>query len=196
MDWGTLLQNYGYIAVFIGTIFEGETVLILGAYAVQQHIFHFWALILVATFGAFIGDQIYYQLGAKYGYAFIAKKPKLKQKFENASIFIDRYPYVTILCMRFAWGLRTVLPMSVGIRRFPLFKYMAINLLASFIWAFVVVSVGMQITRWLHHFWQGLLPYHHTMYIMIAVLGTLFVVRIIYAFFMHLHNKKLKAETQ
>ena len=58
-DWSALLQHYGYLAVFVGAFFEGETVLLLGAYAVQQHIFSFWNLIAVAMVGGFLGDQMY-----------------------------------------------------------------------------------------------------------------------------------------
>lgn len=35
MDWTYLLQHYGYFAVVIGSFFEGETILMLGAYAVH-----------------------------------------------------------------------------------------------------------------------------------------------------------------
>ncbi|WP_139852809.1 DedA family protein [Acinetobacter pullicarnis] len=190
MDWASLLQQYGYIAVFIGTIFEGETVLVLGAYAVQQHILNFWLLVLVAAMGGFIGDQSYYQIGAKYGRAFIDNKPKLKQKFEQASIFIDRYPYLTILFMRFAWGLRTILPMSVGIRHFPRLKFIAVNLLACFLWAFVVVSVGIQISHWLHRIWRNLLPYHEAFYVTVAAVATLLVVRLAYMLIQHIRARQ------
>ena len=67
MNWTDLIQHYGYIAIFIGTLFEGETVLMIGAYAVHQHILHFPMLIAVAMLGSFIGDQFYYQMGARYG---------------------------------------------------------------------------------------------------------------------------------
>lgn len=190
MDWASLLQQYGYLAVFIGTIFEGETVLILGAYAVQQHILVFWFLVAVATAGGFISDQVYYQIGSKYGRDFIAKKPTFKQKFDRASVFIDRYPYMTILCMRFAWGLRTVLPLSVGIRHVPLLKFILVDLIACFIWAFIIVSVGMQITAWLHHIWEIFLPYHEAFYIVIAVVATLVILRLGYVLIRYIRAPK------
>ncbi|MCG2608340.1 DedA family protein [Acinetobacter sp. SM34] len=181
MNWTDLLQHYGYFAIFIGTLLEGETVLILGAYAVHQHIFHFWILIMVAMAGGFIGDQFYYQIGMRYGQKIIQSKPQLAQKFAQASIIIDHYPVLTILLMRFAWGLRTILPISIGIKAYPLWKYMLINLLACLIWAFVVVSVGLQISYWLHVFWAKILPYHHDLYIILAVVACILLLRIMYA---------------
>ena len=157
MDWTSLLQHYGYVAVTIGALFEGETILMLGAYAVHQHVLNFWLLILFAMIGGFIGDQVYYQIGKRYGYDFIDQHPKLKLRFQKASVLIENYPTLSILLMRFAWGLRTVIPMIIGIKQYPTLRYMLINLLACFIWAFVVVSVGLQVSHWLHQFWQGLM---------------------------------------
>ncbi|WP_425919032.1 hypothetical protein [Acinetobacter sp. TSRC1-2] len=57
MNWTDLLQHYGYFAIFIGSFFEGETVLMLGAYAVHQHIFNFWLLIIVVMLGGFLGGS-------------------------------------------------------------------------------------------------------------------------------------------
>lgn len=108
-----------------------------------------------AVLGGFIGDQLYYQIGKRYGYDFIDQHPKLKLRFQKASVLIENYPILSILLMWFAWGLRTMLPMIIGIKQYPVLRYMAINVLACFIWAFVIVSVGLQVSHWLHQFWQG-----------------------------------------
>lgn len=90
----------------------------IGAYAVHQHILHFPMLIAVAILGSFIGDQFYYQMGARYGQKLIQSNAEFAQKFDRASQFIERYPILTILFMRFAWGFRTILPIAVGVRAY------------------------------------------------------------------------------
>ncbi len=190
MNWTDLLQHYGYFAVFIGTFFEGETVLTLGAYAVHQHILHFWPLILTAVLGSFLGDQLYYQIGHRYGTDFINKRPKLAEKFEQASIFIQHYPTLTILLMRFAWGLRTVLPVSFGIKKYPVIRYMFVNLIACFIWAFVIISIGIQVSLWLHKFWKMILPFHSHLTIIIAVISCIILIRFAYSLYMKYQTKQ------
>lgn len=179
LDWSSLLEHYGYFAVIIGTFFEGETVLLLGAYAVHQHILSFWPLIGTAMIGGFLGDQLYYQLGSKYGYDFIQRRPKWAEKFDQASQLIERYPTLTILLMRFAWGLRTVIPMSFGVKKYSIMHYMLVNVVACFIWAFVVVSVGLQVSHWLHQLWTILLPEHHTVMMIIALIGFVVIARVV-----------------
>ena len=97
---------------------------------------------------------------------------------------------LTILLMRFAWGLRTILPISIGIKAYPLGKYILINLLACFIWAFVVVSVGLQISHWLHAFCAKILPYHQDIYIVLAVVGCILLARIYTLLIQHKHSIK------
>ncbi|WP_227554231.1 DedA family protein [Acinetobacter lanii] len=183
-DWAELLQQYGYFAVMIGAFFEGETVVVLGAYAVQQHILSYWLLIFAAMFGGFVGDQFYYYIGSKFGYGFIKKRPKLAEKFDRASSLIDRYPILMILIMRFAWGLRTLIPMSFGVKKYPLIRYTPVNLLASFIWAWLVVTLGVQLSHWFENIWQSLLPQYHDLIISGAVIVCLIViVGLLHAFY-------------
>ncbi len=180
MNWSELIQHYGYFAIFAGTLFEGETVLMLGSYAVHQHLLHFWPLIGAAMLGSFIGDQFYYQVGARYGQKLIQTKPEFAQKFDKASAFIERYPVLTILFMRFAWGLRTVLPIAVGIKGYSVWKYILINIVACFIWAFIVIFAGLKITHGLHVLWQKLLPYHEELYTVLAVIGSIVLIKLLY----------------
>lgn len=190
MDWSTLLQNYGYFAIIMGAFFEGETVLLLGAYAVQQHILNFWLLIGAAMLGGFIGDQLYYQIGCKYGYDFIIRHPKLEKKFQKANRWIEDNPILSILLMRFAWGLRTVIPISFGINKYPRFRYLVVDILACFIWAFVVVSVGLQVTHWLHKFWQSLIyDGKSPVIVIVTVITCIVLTRIVYGCISHTKNK-------
>ena len=72
-----------------------------------------------------------------------------------------------------------------------MWKYIGVNLLACFIWAFVIVSVGLQISHWLHVFWLKMLPYHQDIYIVLAVVACIVLARIIYALFIH-HKHSIK----
>lgn len=191
MDWTYLLQHYGYFAVVIGSFFEGETILMLGAYAVHQHVLNFWLLIVSAMIGGGIGDQLYYQIGKRYGYDFIDQHPKLKLRFQKASVLIENYPTLSILLMRFAWGLRTVIPMIIGIKQYPVLRYMAINLLGCFIWAFVIVSVGLQVSHWLHLFWQAVVQHdEYSALIIVAVITCILLVRFVFWMVSYLRQSK------
>ena len=82
--------------------------------------------------------------------------------------------------MRFAWGFRTILPIAVGVRAYPVWKYVLINLVACFIWAMLVATIGFQISHYLHLFWAKMLPYHQDIYIVIAVILCIVFFRVLY----------------
>jgi hypothetical protein len=58
LDVNSLLVNYGYWAVFIGCLLEGETILILGGLAAHQSSLRLVHVIVIATLGGMLGDQI------------------------------------------------------------------------------------------------------------------------------------------
>ena len=189
IDWSALLQHYGYFAILVGTFFEGESILLLAAYAVHQHLLNFWWVIAAAMLGGLFGDQLYYQIGARYGDQFIQKRPELSKKFQKASHLIQRYPALIILLMRFAWGFRTVIPISFGIRHYSLWRYILTNIIACFIWAMLVVSIGLQVSRALHQFWNFLMPHQNGIWIVAAVIGCILMSKLLYHL-IQLKNKK------
>lgn len=190
IDWAQLLEHYGYLAVAIGTFFEGETILLLGSYAVHHKILDFWTLILIGACGSFIGDMFYYYVGYHQGYKILKKRPKLEEKFHRGSRFIEKYPIITILLMRFLWGFRTILPASFGIKRFNLPVYIVANVIASFLWSFTIVALGVKISHYLH-----VLLHHmhvHAKTITIAVVATLALSLIIHLIVVLRRRKKIK----
>lgn len=67
LDINYLLVNYGYWAVFIGCLLEGETILILGGLAAHQTTLRLIDVIAVATLGGMVGDQILFWTGRYFG---------------------------------------------------------------------------------------------------------------------------------
>src|SRR5260370_41283512 len=61
-----LLATYGYLAVFVGSLLEGETVLILAGFAAHQGYLSFPLVAGVAFCGGTLGDQSLLFLGPRY----------------------------------------------------------------------------------------------------------------------------------
>lgn len=58
MNVEQLLNHYGYLAIFIGSILEGETILTLAGFFVHKGYLLFLPSILCAAGGGMLGDQI------------------------------------------------------------------------------------------------------------------------------------------
>jgi membrane protein DedA with SNARE-associated domain len=142
MDLSTLIAQYGLITVFAGSLLEGETVLLLAGYAAHRGFLDFAAVVLVAMLGAAIGDQVWFMLGRRHGTRLIARRPWLGDKTRRALVLIERHPTAILLAMRFAWGLRTALPVAVGMSRIPWQRFLLLNLLSAILWAPLIAGIG------------------------------------------------------
>lgn len=58
MDLNTLISQYGYAALVIGSLAEGETVTLLGGVAAHQGLLKFPLVVLSVALGGMIGDQV------------------------------------------------------------------------------------------------------------------------------------------
>lgn len=161
MHLSEFLQNYGYLAVFVGGLFEGETILMLGAFAVHQGYLSLGPLIACGAAAAFATDQFYFHLGRRKGAELLASRPKLRAYVGRVNGFVTRHPVATIFVMRFAWGLRIAMPVTLGMGRMAALPYAASCAVAAVVWSAVVSLFGVKLTAMVHAVVGHLRPYEH-----------------------------------
>ena len=142
MDLASLIQNWGYPAVFAGSLIEGETILALAAVAAHRGYLALPWVIAVAAAGGFLGDQIYFLVGRFGGDRVLARWPTLRPGAERVRQLLERYDTPLILGVRFLYGLRTVGPIAIGMSRVPWLRFAALNLVGAIVWAGLVAGIG------------------------------------------------------
>ncbi|MEY1661467.1 DedA family protein [Isoalcanivorax beigongshangi] len=133
-----LLEDYGYLALFLGTYFEGETILVLAGFLAYREYLELWMVILVAFIGSYAGDQTWFYLGRWKGNSLLERKPKLKLLADKALRYLNKYPDLWVLSFRFVYGLRTVMPVAIGMSGYPPLRYLVLNGIGAAIWATVL----------------------------------------------------------
>jgi hypothetical protein len=119
MKLESLIDTYGYLAILVGTFFEGETVLVLGGLAAYREYLRLPWVILAAFVGTLCGDQLFFYLGRVHSQAILAKRPSWKARVEKAQKLVERFRNPLILVFRFLYGLRTVTPFVIGMSTVP-----------------------------------------------------------------------------
>jgi membrane protein DedA with SNARE-associated domain len=148
------LDRYGYLAVFGGVLLEdfgvpvpGETLMIAGAAVagLTGHLFVGWVMLL-AFFGAVIGDNIGFAIGyfggrtllRRYGrYVLIREK-----QLEKAEHFFDRHGAKVVVVARFIEGLRQLNGILAGASEMRWRKFLLYNAIGAALWVGVWGSVG------------------------------------------------------
>jgi membrane protein DedA with SNARE-associated domain len=130
-----LIEQYGYWVVFAGTLLEGESVLLLAGFAAYLGILELHIVIGVAVIGSFLGDQLWFLLGRTHGAQFLARFPKYAAPAARAEALLAKYHTPIILAVRFLYGLRTILPFSIGMSSVPTLRFQVLNFIGAVLWA-------------------------------------------------------------
>jgi membrane protein DedA with SNARE-associated domain len=142
MSLETLITNYGYAAIGIGTFFEGETILILGGLAAHGGYLQLHWVIVSAFLGTLFGDQLYFYIGRFKGQEWLERKPAWEAKSQRVFDLLERYQILFIIGFRFVYGLRTITPFVIGVSGIPPLRYLLLNALGGLLWAVVIGTAG------------------------------------------------------
>lgn len=154
----TILTQYGYLlypVILVWTFIEGETVVIItGALASEgKYNISVELLALFAFSGSFLGDQLYYYIGRKYGTPLLNRWPTLGAKIDWAFHLVKTHPTLFILSFRFIYGVRNIAPFVIGIAGVPRVRYLVLNFIAAMIWAHTFAwggyLLGIALAQWL-----------------------------------------------
>jgi membrane protein DedA with SNARE-associated domain len=80
-----LLHKFGYLAVFVGTFLEGETILVMAGFFAERGYMDIFIVALVAALGAYAGHVFWFWLGRRYGVRLLDRFPRMKTHFGRAS---------------------------------------------------------------------------------------------------------------
>src|SRR3990172_5843008 len=135
MSLEQLIADYGYLAILVGTFFEGETIVILAGVAANMGLLEIQWVIAAAVAGSFSGDQLWYYVGRHWGPKIIARRLSWQEGAEKVYKHLHRHQYWLILSFRFYYGLRNVTPFVIGSAQIPRLRFFVLNLIGAIVWA-------------------------------------------------------------
>jgi len=136
------LHQYGYIALSIGTFFEGETAIMVASSLVHSGFFFGPYTLFFGFFGSFLSDWLYFLIGRFNGKYFLARHEGLRKKFEPAHNFFNSHRLQVLFSYRFLYGFRILLPLLIGMSDITMWHFLGYSILAGLIWASTVTTVG------------------------------------------------------
>jgi len=142
MDLASLVQSYGYPLLFLGTVLEGETILALAGLAAHRGYLALPWVIAVAAAGGFLGDQVYFLVGRRYGPRVLTRFPKLAPGVARVSRVLDRYGAPIVVLVRFMYGLRLVGPIAIGMTGMHWPRFALLDAVGAAVWAVLFASLG------------------------------------------------------
>ena len=132
LEW---LKEYGYIVLFAWSILEGEIGLIMAGIMSHTGDMFLPIALLVGALGGFVGDQIYFYIG-RFNKRYIHNQLHThRRKFAIAHLLIKKYGWPIIFVQRYMIGMRTAIPMAIGLTKYSGKKFAFINFISALFWA-------------------------------------------------------------
>jgi membrane protein DedA with SNARE-associated domain len=138
----TLIARYGLIAIGVGAVIEGETVVATGGLLAHRGLLPLGGVIAVAALTSCLADQLLFFLGRHHRDNRLLRRIIAAPAFARALRLIERYPTAFVLLFRFLWGLRTVSPVALGTTSLAWRRFAALNVCAAILWAVIVSLAG------------------------------------------------------
>ena len=142
MSLESIMATYGYPALFIGTLLEGETPLLIASFLAHRGYLHLPFVILVSFFATLITDQFFFYLGRRKGDMFLRRRPRWRPGVERATRLINQYQSLIVLGFRFIYGLRTVTPFVIGLSGFSPRRFLFLNAIGAIMWSTAFACAG------------------------------------------------------
>ncbi|MDR3031484.1 MAG: VTT domain-containing protein, partial [Holosporales bacterium] len=147
VDFSELIKQWGYLAVFLGSIVEGESVLITASALAAFDYLSIYKVFLVAFLTTVFVDQILFLIGYKTGTDWLVNKfPKLNKARNKVFSLLNRMDIFFIFAFRFIYGIRTVSPLIIGSAKIKPLRFVYLNILSGLCWAFVGCFLGYTIS--------------------------------------------------
>ena len=141
--WGTML----IVLIESGVLFPvlpGESLLFTAGLLHDRLGLHLPTLIIMVVVAAFIGAQIGYFLGAKWGRKLFKPDARVlkTEHLEKAEYYFRDYGGRSLVIGRFIPFVRTFIPLAAGIARYPYSKFLLFNTLGALLWGAGFIVVG------------------------------------------------------
>lgn len=137
-----LVENYGYLAVFLGSLFEGDALLLVASFLAYLGKLDLPLVMLAAFFGTWLSDIIWFLLGRYSHNTLLARWDFLNSLSNRSAEIVGKRPRVMALSMRFMYGLRMVIPFSLGKTTMSTSSFLVYNAAGVWIWVFVFTALG------------------------------------------------------
>src|SRR6476661_2328782 len=147
MTPGLLLQKFGYLAVFVGTFLEGETILVLAGFFAERGYLRLPLVSVCAFGGAYTGHVFWFWLGRSQGVKLLERFPRMKKHFGKGIRIFERYGAPAIFITQWLYGLRITCAVIIGISRISAIKFLIYEAITCAVWAFVIAGAGFYFGR-------------------------------------------------
>ena len=143
----SLLEQFGYFAVFVGTFLEGEAILVTAGFFASRGYLDVFIVGLIAFIGAYAGHLFWFWLGRAHGVKLLDRFPRMKRHFGKGIRVFERYGAAAIIITQWLYGLRITAAVIIGMSKISILKFAILEAVSCAIWAVAITAAGFYFGR-------------------------------------------------
>lgn len=132
------LSTYGYVVLFLYSLGGGLVALIGAGVLSFMGKMDLTLSITIAFIANFIGDGLLFYMARYHKREMMEYLSKHKRKLAFSHLLLKRRGSWIIVIKKFIYGLKTLIPLAIGLTKYDFWKFSLYNAIGAFIWAVVV----------------------------------------------------------
>ncbi len=142
MNISSFIQDYGLLALIVGTVFEGEGVVLVAGLAIRQGLLPPVAALLAALLGTVISDQFCFYTGRLMGGTVLRRFPGMQARFDAVRARVENHQTAIIFSFQYFPGLSMIVPFTLGMTRLLALRFLLLDVLSAGLWSGTLLLVG------------------------------------------------------
>lgn len=135
------LTTYGYIILFLYSFGGGMLAIIAAGVLSYAGKMDLATSIAVAAFANVIGSSFLFYMGRYNKKALMGYIREHRRKLALSHILMKKYGDKIIFFQKFIYGLKTLVPLTIGLTKYPQTKFHIINTISAILWA-LILGIG------------------------------------------------------
>ncbi|HEX5710848.1 MAG TPA: DedA family protein [Sulfuricurvum sp.] len=132
------LETSGYIILFLYSLGGGLVALIGAGVLSFMGKMDLTLSITIAFIANFIGDGLLFYMARYHKREMMEYLSKHKRKLAFSHLLLKRRGALIIVVKKFIYGLKTLIPLAVGLTKYDFWKFSLYNAIGALIWAIIV----------------------------------------------------------
>ena len=146
MESETLLSQFAeawaYVTLGASAILTEEVAAILGGFAAHEGHLGFARVVIACAVGTWLPAVGLYALGRWRGRWVRRRFPGVRRYLTPLLVYVRRSPWQSVFAVRFAFGIRIVLPVACGAARLRMPTYLIGTAFAAILWSWTFTFIG------------------------------------------------------
>ena len=132
------LVTYGYIGLFLYSLGGGFVALMAAAVLASQGKMDLTVVMTVAFVANFVGDTLLFYMARYHKNDMMNYLRTHRRKLALSHLLMKRHGSWVVYMQKFVYGIKTLIPLAIGITKYPFVKFTINNFFATIVWVIII----------------------------------------------------------